>query len=212
VTTIFDIPASCLITKGDATPDTFSEKKTELIATISNAVSASVSIVQIREKRLTSKQVFEIASDAVEVVRGSRTLIVINERLDIALAAKAHGVHLTSSSLATSDVRSVTPHGFIIGVSTHSRNEVLRAREDGADYAVFGPVFSSPGKSAAVGLDELRRVCEIAAPFPVLALGGIDATNAQSVIDAGSAGVAAIRFMNSSSGLEFARGTTNADK
>ena len=87
----------------------------------------------------------------------------------------------------------------------------LQARVEGADFAVFGPVFSTPSKSAPVGLAEAQAgVCELAAPFPVLALGGIDSTNARSVIDAGAAGFAAIRFMNSDAGLNFAREIRNA--
>jgi thiamine-phosphate pyrophosphorylase len=163
-----------------------------------------VSIVQIREKRLTAKQVFEITRIAVAIASQSSTLILVNERFDIAIAAGADGVHLPSDSIIPTDIRRVVPPGFMIGVSTHSADEVLKARNAGADFALFGPVFSTPGKPGAVGLEELRRACETAAPFPVLALGGIDGSNADAAIDAGAAGVAAIRFMNSPAGLDFA--------
>jgi thiamine-phosphate pyrophosphorylase len=173
---------------------------------------SNVSIVQIREKHLTAKQAFEIATDAVATAAGSPTLVLVNERVDIALASGADGVHLRSDSISPGLVRSVVPHGFIIGVSTHNSDEVLRARDQGADFAVFGPVFSTPGKPSPIGLEELRRTCELAAPFPVLALGGIDASNAVTAIDARAAGFAAIRFMNSNAGLEFVRTLKNVNK
>jgi len=209
---IFERPATCLITQGDATPDTFLQKKKEITESVRKAVLASVSIVQIREKKLAAKQVFEIAFEAASIAKGSGTLVLVNERLDIALAAGADGVHLSSRSLDVGVVRSNTPHGFIIGVSTHSSDEVPRACDNGADFAVFGPVFSTPGKTSPVGLDELKRVCELVPRFPVLALGGIDASNAHSAIEAGAAGFAAIRFMNSDAGLNFAREIRNANE
>lgn len=200
----FERTATCLITTGEADPRNYTQKRNEIIQIVRDAVAASVSIVQIREKLLTAKQVFELTRDAVAIASQSSTLILVNERLDIAMAAGADGVHLRSDSIGPSDVRRVVPPGFMIGVSTHSADDVLKARNAGADFAVFGPVFSTPGKPGAVGLEELRRTCKAAAPFPVLALGGIDASNAEAAINAGAAGIAAIRFMNDQDGLDFA--------
>ena len=169
-------------------------------------------MVQIREKQLTSIQLLDITSEAVATAAGSPTLVLVNERFDIAMAAGADGVHLRSDSMSPADIRSVTPRGFVIGVSTHSAAEVVAARDGSADFAVLGPVFVTPGKSVPIGLDGLRKACELAGSFPILALGGIDASNAGSVIDAGAAGFAAIRFMNSGAGSEFVRKLKDASK
>ena len=200
----FERPVTCLITKGEAEPRNYPQIKNEIIQKVRDAVAASVSIVQIREKLLTAKQVFELTRDAVAIASQSSTLILVNERFDIAMAAGADGVHLRSDSIGPSDVRRVVPPGFMIGVSTHSADDVLKARNAGADFALFGPVFSTPGKPGAVGLEELRRTCKAAAPFPVLALGGIDGSTAEAAINTGAAGIAAIRFMNNQDGLDFA--------
>ena len=200
----FDRTATCLITTGEADPRNYTQKRDEIIQIVTDAVAASVSIVQIREKLLTAKQVFELTRDAVAIASQSSTLILVNERFDIAMAAGADGVHLRSDSMNPTEIRRVVPPGFMIGVSTHSADEVLEARDAGADFAVLGPVFSTPGKPGAVGLEELRRACEAAATFPVLALGGIDGSTAEAAINTGAAGIAAIRFMNNQDGLDFA--------
>jgi thiamine-phosphate pyrophosphorylase len=208
---IFESPATCLITEGNTRPGTFLQKKKLIIETVRKAVSAGVSIIQIREKQLTTKQIFEIASEAARITKNSNTLLLVNERFDVALAAGIDGVHLSSTSMNVGVVRSNTPSGFVIGVSTHSSDEILRARDEGADYVVFGPVFPTPGKASHVGVGELKRVCQLVAPFPVLALGGIEGSNARSVVAAGAAGFAAIRFLNGDAGLEFAREMRNAN-
>ncbi|MEP7214433.1 MAG: thiamine phosphate synthase [Acidobacteriota bacterium] len=191
---------------------TFYQKKREIIEAVVEAVRSSVAMVQIREKQLTAKQVFELTSGAVAAAAGSVTLVLVNERFDIAMAAGADGVHLRSNSMSPADIRSVTPRGFIIGVSTHSTNDAITARDRSADFAVLGPVFATPGKPAPIGLEELRKTCELAGSFPILALGGIDASNVRSVIQAGAAGFAAIRFMNSGAGSEFVREVKNVSK
>ena len=205
-------PIACLITKGDATPLTFLQKKREIISLVAEAVRSSVAMVQIREKQLTAVQVFELTTEAAAAAYGSSTLVLVNERFDIAIAAGADGVHLRSDSMSPAEIRSVTPRGFIIGVSTHSAGDVIAASERGADFAVLGPVFATPGKPEPIGVGELRKICKATEPFPVLALGGIDVSNARTAIDAGAAGFAAIRFMNSSEGLEFVRKLKDVSK
>ena len=121
---------------------------------------------------------------------------MVNERFDIAIAAGADGVHLTSRSIPVSEVRANVPDDLLIGVSAHRRSEVTAARNRGADLALFGPVFATPGKGDLVGLEEFVTVCREAAPFPVIGIGGIDGANAESVLNAGAAGYAAIRYLN----------------
>ena len=197
-------PIICLITKGNAIPATFQQQKDEIIETVRKAVRSAISIVQIREKYLTAKQLFELTTEAVRTSAGSLTSILVNDRADVALAAGADGVQLRSDSVRAAVIRRFFPPSFIIGVSAHTESDVIAARDAGANFAVFGPVFETPGKPFTVGPDELRRVCKAAGSFPVLALGGIDDSNAEAALQSGAAGFAAIRFLNTDGGLEFA--------
>lgn len=189
-------PFRILITPGKADPSNFSIQKTEILKTVELAVAAGIEIVQIREKSLPARSLFEVAREAAILTAGSSTRLLVNERFDIAIAAGADGVHLTSTSMPIEAVRAVVPPTFIIGVSTHSSDEVVAAKAAGADYAMLGPIFETPGKGSPVGLDEVTRVVESVTPFPVVCVGGIDASNEAAVIGAGAAGVAAIRYLN----------------
>jgi thiamine-phosphate pyrophosphorylase len=167
-----------------------------IIDIIRRAVSEGVTLVQLREKQLTARQLFELAVDAAAVTRGTATRLLVNDRFDIAIAAGADGVHLPSDSLPVAVVRDKIGPDMIIGVSTHSSLGAVAAAKQGADFAVFGPVFDTPGKGQATGIDVLAEVCREVGSFPVVGLGGIDQTNFRSVIDAGAAGFAAIRSLN----------------
>lgn len=159
------------------------------------AVDKGVSLFQIREKTLSGRVLYELTLRAAEITRGSSMRLLVNDRSDIARAAGANGVHLTSQSLPANVVRETCGPGFLIGVSTHSREEVLAARNQGADFVVFGPVFETGSKlafGAPQGLDKLREVSSEAGRFPVLAIGGISLENMQSCLEAGARGVAAI--------------------
>ena len=189
-------PIRLLITRGDLTKTNYSTEKLATLALVRSADTVGIEMVQIREKGLEAGSLYELVTEAMRSVSGRETLVLVNERLDVALAAGADGVHLTSRSIPIADVRRIVPDSFIIGVSTHSLDEVLRARDFGADFALFGNVFATSGKGQPAGLDELGKVCTAATPFPVVAVGGIDESNADSVIAAGSAGFAAIRYLN----------------
>ena len=192
----FDTPIVYLITKGEATADNFAEKRRDILDVVRAAVDAGVTFVQLREKKLPARLVYELAADIARLTRGSSTRLLVNDRADIALAAGCDGVQLTSRSLAADIVRKMMPEEFIIGVSTHSIDEVRKAETDGADFAVFGPIFETPGKGNVQGLDALKQACEAVRPFPMIAIGGIDADNYTSVLCAGAAGFAAIRALN----------------
>jgi thiamine-phosphate pyrophosphorylase len=189
-------PLTYLITTGELTPLNFAKQHQLVLDSIRNATNAGVSLIQIREKQLSGRLLFELTADASSITRGTGSLLLVNDRPDIALAADADGIHLPADSLPTDVVRRSFPAGFIIGVSTHTVDEVKTAARQGADLAVFGPVFESPGKQNALGVDALRDACEAVKPFPVLALGGIDATNWRTAVEAGAAGFAAIRSLN----------------
>lgn len=155
-----------------------------------------MSLIQLREKHLSAKDQYELALELVTITRGSETRLLINDRPDIASAAGADGVHLTAKSLTATVVRAAFGSKMLIGVSTHSTDDVENARVGGADFAVIGPVFDSPGKLASLGIASLSGICDAVGSFPVLALGGIDGSNYGCVIEAGAAGFAGIRSLN----------------
>lgn len=191
-------PLVYLISDGTLTPDNFERKSFSTLRVIENAISCGVSHVQIREKQLPARLVFELTCKAVELARrasSAHTKILVNDRADVAVTAGADGVHLTAGSLAASDIKRCFGVDFIIGVSTHDLAEVRGAIAAGADFAVFGPVFETPRKGAPVGLEGFRRVAADAGDFPLVALGGIDETNYVEALTVAS-GIAAIRFLN----------------
>lgn len=194
-------PTIYLITKGDAQDSNFDAKRREILETIRLAVESGVSLIQLREKALSARLLFELTVNAASITHGSSTRLLVNDRADIALAANADGVHLTTTSLATAVVRNSFPKGFIIGASTHTEKGALTAAAEGADFAVFGPVFETPDKPAPQGISKLSEVCDKLQPFPVLALGGVDESNVASVLESGAAGFAAIRALNEAESL-----------
>jgi thiamine-phosphate pyrophosphorylase len=194
-------PIIYLITSGQTSPQTTpaSEDFFQVLSLIEAAVTARIELVQIREKNLNSRVLFQLAATAAKITRESSTLLLINDRSDIASAAGADGVHLTTRSLPAAAVRNIFGEKFLIGVSTHSLTEALAARESGANFIVFGPIFDTPAKSSlgnATGLDELSRVIEAVSPLPVLALGGITIDKVGRCLQAGAQGVAAIRMLS----------------
>ena len=187
------------ITSGTTTAQTTSNdlQFLNILRSVQGAVDTGVSLFQIREKTLSARVLYELTSRATEITHGSGTRLLVSDRSDIARAAGADGVHLTSQSLAARVVRKIYGLEFLIGVSTHSREEVLAARDQGADFVVFGPVFETESKlafGAPQGLEKLRAVTSDAGSFPVLAIGGISLENMHSCLDAGARGVAAIRM------------------
>jgi thiamine-phosphate pyrophosphorylase len=199
-------PATYLVSRGATTPETTSasEEFTRLLALVGAAAGARIDLVQIREKLLRPRVLYELASCCAEVTRGTRTRLLVNDRADIARAAGADGVHLTTRSLEASVVRRAFGADFLIGVSAHTLAEARAARDGGADFAVFGPVFDTPSKrarGAPAGLAALREVAHALSPFPLFAIGGVTRENAPRVISAGARGVAAIRLFDDADSL-----------
>jgi thiamine-phosphate pyrophosphorylase len=164
-----------------------------LLRCIERAVADGVDMVQIREKDLPARELYELTLRAVAIASRSVTRVLVNGRTDVALAAGAHGVHLPARSIGAARWRSVVPAEFVIGCSCHTLEELTAAEREGCDFAVFGPVFSSPGKGEPVGLDGLRAAARCVR-MPVWALGGITEKNAGACLEAGAFGVAAIRW------------------
>jgi len=149
-------------------------------------------MIQVREKDLPASELFDLVCKVRDLAAGSKTRVLVNDRLDIALAAGIDGVHLPSNGLPAERVR---PFVKLLGVSTHTVEEAFAAQKAGADFIVFGPIFDSPGKSA-VGLEPLKKVAA-SVKIPILAIGGISAANADEVLRAGAAGIAGIRLFQS---------------
>jgi thiamine-phosphate pyrophosphorylase len=189
-------PFICLITEGRTNPDNFSSRRSELLRNIRDAVSDGVNIVQIRERDLPARSLFELVREVVTDLEDSGALVLVNDRADIAVAAGADGVHLRESSLSPAVIRDCFPPHLVVGVSTHSPEGARSAVEGGADFVFFGPVFDSPGKGSPTGNGELSKVCRAVADLPVIALGGINGENVASVFEAGANGVAGIRSMH----------------
>jgi thiamine-phosphate pyrophosphorylase len=192
-------PLIYLITDGAATAENFPAKSRQTLELIKKAVEAGVSMIQLREKRLSAKRVFELASKAARITKNSNTKLLVNDRADIALAAGADGVHLTSRSLSAEIIRASFTPDFVIGVSAHSLEEVERAKLERADFAVFSPIFATASKEkygAPQGIAKLVEVVETVGEFPVIALGGIDENNFAEALKTGASGIAAIRFLN----------------
>jgi thiamine-phosphate pyrophosphorylase len=152
---------------------------------------AGIGAVQIREKDLEDGALYGLTRRARSALPPAVRLLV-NGRLDVALAAGADGVHLPADGVPVAPLRRRFGPRVLIGRSTHRVEEVERARDEGADYVTFGPVYVTPGKGAPVGLGELARAA--AAGLPVYALGGVTLQQFGELAGAGAAGIAAIRL------------------
>lgn len=192
-------PISYLITSGatDRATTHASADFARLLALVAAATAAGVTLVQLREKLLRPRVLFELTTRAARITRGSATRLVVNDRADIARAAGADGVQLTTQSLAAASVRRAFGPDLLIGVSTHTLATAQAAHAAGADFAVLGPIFDTPTKRAygpPLGLAELRAATHALAPFPVIAIGGITRANMRAALAAGASGIAAIRL------------------
>ncbi|HVN82817.1 MAG TPA: thiamine phosphate synthase [Terriglobia bacterium] len=175
-----------------------------LIENIRQAIEASVDIIQIREKDLPARELFSLAVQAATLARGRSTRVLVNDRLDVALAAGFDGVHLAQNSVGPRSIRQqLHASEFLIGVSTHSIEEIRQLEDQGMSFVTFGPVYYTPSKAAygvPVGPEALREAVR-ASRIPVLALGGIDEGNYRQCLALGAAGIAAIRLFQNPNGF-----------
>lgn len=161
---------------------------------LATAGIAGIGALQIREKDLEDRAVLELAREARAALPPS-TKVLVNGRLDIALAAEADGAHLPAGGVPLDALRRRFGSGVLLGRSTHHVEEVEAALRDGADYVTFGPIYPTPSKERygpPRGLDELARATKV--PIPVYALGGVTLSRFGEVAEAGAAGVAGIRL------------------
>jgi thiamine-phosphate pyrophosphorylase len=177
-----------------------------LLSLLEHIVRAGTPAIQLRERDLSSRDLLMLARDVQWLTRSGGSALVINDRIDIALVMDGVGVHLRGDSLPVSVARRVLGPNRLLGISTHSVDEVIRAESEGADYAVFGPIYSTPSKrqyGAPRGLRELEDVCR-KVRIPVLGIGGITATRAAEVRRAGAFGIAVITAIFSATDVAHA--------
>jgi thiamine-phosphate pyrophosphorylase len=225
-------PLLYYITDSNAFSGNDRTRRIRLLDKISEAASAGVDYIQLREKHLSIRDLEVIAREAVQLIRNCNrlsiknreltTTLLINSRTDVAFATLATGVHLPAGNISPPEVREIwkralsrcgagTPArelsrpGPQISLACHSPEEVTQAELNGADLALFAPVFEkkdAPG-TTPIGLEALRQACR--AKIPVLALGGIALQNAEACLRAGAAGIAAIRLFQENSIAETVR-------
>lgn len=166
-----------------------------LVERAARAARRGVTAIQVRERDLCDRDLIALVRRIRHAVEGTRTLVLVNDRTDIAIAAGAAGVHLRGDSLPARRVRALAPPGFVIGRSVHSAAEVDAAGAEGAcDYLLFGTVFPSAGKPPghrAAGIDALKDACR-RSPVPVIAIGGVDESRLALLEESGAAGFAAV--------------------
>lgn len=178
-----------------------------LLERIKIAAQAGVDWIQIREKDLSGRELAALAGEALRIAPAP-CRILINDRLDVACAIRAAGLHLTEQSFPIVDAKKFVkerglPSPFLVGVSTHSLQAARAAADSGADYVIFGPIFATPSKSIygpPQGIDRLAEVCR-SISIPVLVIGGITAEKASACAVAGAAGIAAIRLFQDATDL-----------
>jgi thiamine-phosphate pyrophosphorylase len=166
-----------------------------LIELVRDAAEAGVDLIQVREPDVEAGALCALVERCLRATEGSGVRIVVNDRLDVALAVGAAGVHLSSRSVPADRVRSIAPAPFLVGRSVHdARETAAQVAAGGLDYLVFGTVFESASKPGMppVGLQRLREAVQSAGSVPVLAIGGLTTTTAPLAAAAGAAGVAAI--------------------
>ena len=183
-----DLPSLYLIT------DRHQTGGRELLQVIGEALEGGVSMVQLREKDLSGRALYNLALQVRELTSSYGAKLLINDRVDIAMAANADGVHLPSNSFSPGEARNLLGKGRLIAVSTHSAEEAVRAEEEDADFVTFSPIYYTPSKAAygkPQGIERLKAVCN-RINLPIFALGGIKAENISDVMSAGANGVAMV--------------------
>lgn len=200
-------PLLCYVTDRRSLADAPELAKELQLQKIEKATQAGADWIQIREKDLSGRELAELAEKAI-FRAGGGSAVLVNDRLDVACATGAAGVHLSEHSLPPYDAKKLVSQcgareEFIVGVSTHSLEGAVEAERAGADYVIFGPVYATPSKASfgqPQGVARLEEVCN-RLTIPVLAIGGITLQHARDCLAAGAAGIAAIRLFQDAANL-----------
>ena len=189
----FQRPAICVITRGRGRAG--SPERAVLLERLAAAATAGATMVQVRERQFDDRELAAFVEEVVAAVKPAGAQVLVNDRVDIAIAAGADGVHLKSHAPAAADVRRIVAPEFVVGRSVHSAEEAAAVDQGGGcDYLFFGTVFPSASKPAdhpVAGTEALEAVCRRVG-LPVVAIGGMSVQRAPLVMSAGAAGIAAI--------------------
>ncbi|MBA2339688.1 MAG: thiamine phosphate synthase [Pyrinomonadaceae bacterium] len=168
-------------------------------AQVERLCAGGATFIQLREKHLSPREFYREAVEALEVARSHNARLIINDRADIALALRADGVHFGQDDLPPEAARALLGEDFIIGYSTHNIEQAVAVAKLPINYIAIGPIFSTASKEnpdPIVGLDGLRRVrAELGESVPLVAIGGINFTNARNVISSGASAIAIISYL-----------------
>ncbi|MBE7445200.1 MAG: thiamine phosphate synthase [Planctomycetia bacterium] len=183
--------------------------KQSFLDTIKLALRGGVKTIQLREKGISTHELYSLASELRKITLDFHANLIINDRVDIAMSVEADGVHLGWQSLPFHAARKLLGFERLIGISTHNRQEALQAQDYGADYITFGPVFDTPSKAGILeprGTEEIQHLKTVV-EIPVIALGGIRENNVKDVLDNGADGIAVISgIMHATNPEDAARG------
>lgn len=171
---------------------------------VEQLIAGGAALIQLRDKRESSRVFYADAEAALQITRSAGAKLIINDRVDIALALRADGVHLGQEDIPVDAARRLLGDDAVIGFSTHNLEQVRQALRFPIDYLAFGPIFPTASKrnpDPVAGLNQLRLACDLALPMPVVAIGGINRSNAHEVLNAGANAVAIISALLAHPGI-----------
>lgn len=177
-----------------------------LVRVLTSALAAGVIAIQLRERDLSSRDLLRLAQEVYQLTTASGAQLLINDRVDVALALGGVGVHLRADSLPLTTARKILGLQRLIGISTHSVEEAVRAEAEGADYVVLGPIYETPSKTiygAPLGVRTLEEACRVVR-VPIIGIGGVTAARADEIRRAGAFGVAVVTAVLSAGDVERA--------
>ena len=176
-----------LVTEAEAPPE-------DVLGTVGRALQGGLTAVLVRRPRATAREVFDISRQLRPATRRHGCTLLVSDRVDVALAAGADGVHLGARSLPVAAARRVVPPSMLVGRSVHDLDEAAEQESEGASYLILGPVFETAthGGARGIGVEHLREAI-LRSRVPIVAIGGIDLANVAEIVRAGAAGAAAIR-------------------
>ena len=166
-------------------------RKETLLKNIARRMAEGIEMIQLRERDLSARELHALVEAVLQLPNPHGSKVLVNDRIDVALATCAAGVHLRGNSVAPSRIRGIAPSDFLVGVSCHTVDEVRRAAVEGASFAVLAPIYTTPGKGPPLGIEVLTAAAR-AVRIPVLALGGVTTQRVRECLDAGAAGIAGI--------------------
>jgi thiamine-phosphate pyrophosphorylase len=177
-----------------------------LLRVLASALAAGVLAIQLRERDLSSRELLRLAQQVHQLTTASGAQLLINDRVDIALALDGAGVHLRANSLPVATARKILGVRRLLGISTHSVEETVRAEGEGADYVVLGPIYETPSKTmygAPLGVHRLEEACRLVR-VPIIGIGGVTAARAGEIRRAGAFGVAVVTAVLGAGDVECA--------